>query len=340
MSTASRSGAPPDGGGRGAASAAASSGLREQLLCLPVAIPFLILAIALPFVYVLIGNLQLPGGIASIREPSARSQIAINQSLAGVFAPLADALRPPSASDGAPAALAAPAAPPTAPAPAPQVPKVRPKLPPRPRPLDASPSVPPAAGPGPTAGPGTGEAQWLDSVRLEMEGWLNISVVAMSPGKLDARCGGQARFAYFSGQFRTFARNVRNRDSFLSGSGEGCWVQVLYTYDEIDSPRFLYGTKDVVEAAAGYRSAVPGAFAFLVARRLARPRPDILPGVVRFASLVAERRGLRRSAADVIVVSGPDILFSHAFNHPQLQAYALRPGSRPSSSSPRTKGRI
>ncbi|CAE8704348.1 unnamed protein product [Polarella glacialis] len=144
-------------------------------------------------------------------------------------------------------------------------------------------------------------------------------------------CGGQARFAYFSGQFRTFARNVRNRDSFLSGSGEGCWVQVLYTYDEIDSPRFLYGysTKDVVEAAAGYRSAVPGAFAFLVARRLARPRPDILPGVVRFASLVAERHGLRRSAANVIVVSRPDILFSHAFDHPQLQAYALRPGSPP-----------
>eukprot|EP00442_Polarella_glacialis_P031807 CAMPEP_0115130976 /NCGR_PEP_ID=MMETSP0227-20121206/52810_1 /TAXON_ID=89957 /ORGANISM="Polarella glacialis, Strain CCMP 1383" /LENGTH=69 /DNA_ID=CAMNT_0002536345 /DNA_START=48 /DNA_END=254 /DNA_ORIENTATION=+ len=69
MSTASRSGAPPDGGGRGAASGAASSGLREKLLCLPVAIPFLVLPIALPFVYVLIGNLQLPGGIASIREP-------------------------------------------------------------------------------------------------------------------------------------------------------------------------------------------------------------------------------------------------------------------------------
>ncbi|CAE8616078.1 unnamed protein product [Polarella glacialis] len=298
MSAASKSGAPPGGGGRGAASAAASSGLKEQLPCLPVAIiPFLVLAVALPFVYVLIGDLQPPRDIVSIREPSTCSQTAINQGLAGVFAPLTDAPHPLSASDAAPAA----------------------------------PAAPPPAGPGPTAGPGTGEAQWLDSVRLEMEGWLNISVVAMSPGKLDARCGGQARFAYFSGQFRTFARNVCNRDSFLSGSGEGCWVQVLYTYEEIDSPRFrdAYSAKDVVEAAAGYRSAVPGAFAFLVARRLARPRPDILPGVVRFASLVAERHGLRRSAADVIVVSRPDILFSRALDHPQLQAYALRPGSPP-----------
>jgi hypothetical protein len=167
------------------------------------------------------------------------------------------------------------------------------------------------------------------SVIDAIEPWLNVTVVDSSPGNLtsiparDRNCNG-ANWMLFSGHLRSFPRNYLNRQSFMENSASGCWMQVVYTVDIFETPQKLgmWKIKDVTSLS---RLTLPQSedVAFVVVQRhILRGKPDVFPGVLGFSKIVAAYHGIPLSPKDVLIVTRPDVIFTHAIDYPSLKTYA------------------
>ncbi|CAE7891487.1 unnamed protein product [Symbiodinium microadriaticum] len=163
-----------------------------------------------------------------------------------------------------------------------------------------------------------------------------------SPGAYD-RCHERERLAWFYlwGQIRTFGMHTQNFRSFLEGSGAKCWFVVIYTREEFTSrgkdgkwnkrdrptaSRFVAEGRTVtsyIENAAkelrlGSVSVnlawAQSSLAHEPFCRTTRCDWDYTAGVTRFGHEVAKFHGIPQSENDIILVSRPDIVFSHAVN--------------------------
>ncbi|OLP76993.1 hypothetical protein AK812_SmicGene43005 [Symbiodinium microadriaticum] len=163
-----------------------------------------------------------------------------------------------------------------------------------------------------------------------------------SPGAYD-RCHERERLAWFYlwGQIRTFGMHTQNFRSFLEGSGAKCWFVVIYTREEFTSrgkdgkwnkrdrptaSRFVAEGRTVTSYIANAAKELrlgsvsvnlawaQSSLAHEPFCRTTRCDWDYTAGVTRFGHEVAKFHGIPQSENDIILVSRPDIVFSHAVN--------------------------
>ena len=140
-------------------------------------------------------------------------------------------------------------------------------------------------------------------------------------------------WVYFWGHLRTFGMHTQNLASFLDGAQMPCMFLVIYTRDEFDHPaRHL--DKYIERMHSEGRSVVSemqktarklGAnrsLAFAVThggqiypqRKLTNPIWDYFRGLAKLGTEVANLHGIPQDDRDLIVMTRPDIVFSHAVN--------------------------